>query len=269
LENVWVLLITYEGQKPPSAEVHECLADWVRQGNALVLFGQGDDYNAVREWWNERDLDYAAPQAHLTELLGLGRQPEPGQYPCGEGLVIVDPASPAGLAHDPGGADRVLAQVKAACQAQNLSWSPGNALALRRGPYLVAAGMDESVHGEPLVLPGRYVDLFDARLSIHVDPAVEPDTRWLFYDLSRCPEQPWVIASAGRVRQESWDGCSLSFTIEGMEGTTCAVRAHIPAAPVQITADGKRASYEWDAPSRTVLIRFANRPGGQLVQVTW
>jgi hypothetical protein len=269
LQNARVLLLTYEGQKPPSVKVHEALAGWVREGHALILFGTGDEYNAVREWWNEGDLDYAAPQAHLTELLGLGRQPEPGPYPCGQGLVIIDPASPAGLAQDPDGAGHVLAQVKAACEAQDLSWSPGNALALRRGPYLVAAGIDESGQGQAVNLPGRYVNLFDARLSIHIDPAIKPDTRWLLYDLSHCPERPWVIAAAGRVRQESWEGCSLSCVIEGMDGTTCVVRARIPSEPVQVKASGESASYEWDAPSRTVLIRFANRPTGRLVEVAW
>jgi hypothetical protein len=183
--------------------------------------------------------------------------------------VIVDPASPAGLAHDPGGADHVLAQVRAACTATSLPWSPGNTLALRRGPYLVAAGMDELAHEQAVVLPGQYVDLFDARLSIRVDPAIAPGTRWLLYDLSRCPERPWVIAAAGRVRQESWEGRCLSCLIEGMEGTTCSVRARIPAEPLQVTAGGERAWHAWDARSQTVLIRFANRPAGSLVEVAW
>jgi hypothetical protein len=129
--------------------------------------------------------------------------------------------------------------------------------------------MDESAHTKAVVLPGTYVNLFDARLSIHIDPAIEPDTRWLFYDLSHCPEQPWVIAAAGRVRQESRDVRSLSCVIEGMEQTICAVRARIPLEPTQVKAGGESASYEWDAPSQTVLIRFANRPAGQRVEVTW
>jgi hypothetical protein len=269
LEKVHVLLLTYEGQKPPCAEVHEALARWVREGHTLILFGVGDEYNSVREWWNTGDLAYAAPQAHLTERLGLGRQPDAGRYPCGQGWAIVDPASPAGLAQDPDGADRVTAHVEAAVRAQNQPWSPGNVLALRRGPYLAAAGMDESPEDQALVLPGRYVNLLDARLPIHVDPAIDPGTRWLLYDLSRCADQPWVIAAAGRVRHESREAGSLSFTVEGMDGTTCAVRARIPAEPVQVTVDGERASHEWDAASRTVLIRFANQPGGRPVQVTW
>jgi hypothetical protein len=89
------------------------------------------------------------------------------------------------------------------------------------------------------------------------------------YDLARCPDQPWVIAAAGRVRQEAWNAGSLSFRIEGMEGTTCAVRARIPAEPIQIRVGDERAWHEWDAASRTVLIRFANQPGGRPVEVTW
>jgi hypothetical protein len=73
LDSSRLLLLTYEGQKPLSPEVHEAIAEWVRRGNALLLFGVGDSYNEVREWWNEDGMRYDRPQDHLTELLGLGR----------------------------------------------------------------------------------------------------------------------------------------------------------------------------------------------------
>jgi len=129
--------------------------------------------------------------------------------------------------------------------------------------------MDESLQGEATVLQGTYVNLFDARLSIHIDPAIEPDTRWLFYDLSRCPDRPWVIASAGRIRQESGDAHKLSFVIEGMAGTICAVRARIPSEPTRVEADGKVVPYQWDGETETVLLWFDNQPGGRFVQVDW
>ena len=121
LDNLKVLLLTYEGQKPPAAAIHENLADWVRSGHILVLFGKGDEYNAVREWWNQDGASYASPQEHLTEMLGLGRHPSAGEHACGEGWAILDPSSPAELAHDPRGWKRVFASVKKACQLLSLS----------------------------------------------------------------------------------------------------------------------------------------------------
>lgn len=274
LDNVCVLLLTYEGQKPPAGAYHVALAEWVRRGNVLVLFGTGDAYDGVREWWNEDRADqvranYAHPQEHLTEMVGLGRAPLPGVHRFLDGYVIIALDSPAALAHNPQGSRTVLAHAKTAFRLLNLPWAEGNALALRRGPYVVAAGMDESTTDAATVLPGTFVNLFDASLPVLVDPAITLDTRWLLVDLARCPDHPWVVAAAGRVCDEAYDDHSLTFTIEGMVETLCAVRARVPAMPESVTASGSECDHTWDAPSQTVFIRFANVPSGVGVTIAW
>ena len=343
-----VLMLTYEGMKPLKAEWHTALANWVRRGNTLIVFGAGDAFDGVREWWNQDGNDYARAQDHLTETLGLGRATEAGWYAVDRGWVIVEPASPAALAHDPQGDERVLQTVRVAHRLLGLPWKESSILVLRRGPYIVAAGMDEadeandgtgtatnasdqdpatsrraptatnasdqdpatsrraptatnaenvdpsmprraptatnaadtgtarldrtaidSVHRRAPTLPGAFIDLYDARLSIRTDPAIPPDTRWLLYDLARCPDQPWVIAAAGRLRRETFDDHSLTFAVEGMADTTCSVRARLPARPASIEVEEAEAAHEWDAATRTVLIRFANRPAGRTVTVRW
>jgi hypothetical protein len=278
LEGERVLLLTYEGQKPLTAAVHTALAVWVRAGNVLIVFGEGDAYDTVREWWNQDGADYVRPQAHLTEILGLGRQPEAGFHACGDGWTVIMPDSPAGLAHTPQGAAQVLDQVKAAYERLSLPWREGNALVLRRGPYVVAAGMDESIAAEPITLTGRFVNLFDAQLAICETPQIQPDSRWLLYDLAHCPaDRPWVIAAAGRVRDEAYDAHILSFVVEGMAETACSVRAALPTEPMSVTAKAvgtanalrdDKVSHIWDAASKTVLItRFPNHPEGVRVTV--
>ncbi|MCU1259008.1 MAG: hypothetical protein JWO80_1893 [Bryobacterales bacterium] len=55
-----LLMLTYEGQKPPKPEFHDALARWVRDGGALVVIDDDrDSYNAAREWWNSSPLSYA------------------------------------------------------------------------------------------------------------------------------------------------------------------------------------------------------------------
>jgi hypothetical protein len=269
LENVQLLLLTYEGQKPPSVMTHQILADWVRDGNVLLLYGTGDAYDDVRAWWNEEGAAYARPQNHLTELLGVGRRAEPGSHRCGRGHLIVVPSSPAALARDPAGAQPVLESVAQARDLLCQDWTPGNHLVLRRGPYVVAAGMDEVEGGTALVLGGSYVNLYDPALSVVADPSIAPDSRWLLYDLSRCPHHPWVIAAAGRVVDEAYDESSLTFTVEGIAETTCAVRIRLPAPPESVTADGETVEAAWDGDSQTALVRFPNAPDGVSVEVTW
>ncbi len=270
LDGLRVLLLTYEGQKPLDPAWHQAIADWVRRGNAVILFGAGDAYDGVREWWNQGDNAYARAQDHLTELLGLGRAPASGDYPCGQGWALIRLASPAALARAEDGHQVVLRAARSAYGRLGLSWSEGSALVLRRGPYVVAAGMDESVSAAPVTLEGAYVNLFDARLGVVRDPAIGPDTRWLLADLARCPDGAWVVAAAGRVREERADDRSLAVRVEGMADTRCALRVRLPSAPASVQVeDAGDVLCEWDAPSRTALIRFANRPAGRAVDIRW
>jgi hypothetical protein len=269
LNGVRVLLLTYEGMKPTSPEMHRTLVDWVWQGNALLIFGNGDAYNTVREWWNQGGLQFASPQEHLTELLGLGRSPAPGIYTAGQGYVIVDACSPADLAHRVDGADRVIAQVKRACANLGMPWVESNTLAFRRGPYVAASGMDESVSPEPTTIPGRFVNLYDPRLGIVEDPQIAPDTRWLLVDLSRYKNQACVVAAAGRVNDEAASDHALTFAIAGMVQTMCAVRVLLPTRPERTLLDDKPVAAPWDVDSRTALLEFPNAPSGVSVRLEW
>ena len=182
---------------------------------------------------------------------------------------MVAPHSPAALAHDTRGADVVLVYVKQALGKQGIKWSENNVLVLRRGPYVVAAGMDESNSDQTTVLPGTFVNLFDATLPVLTNPSIMPDTRWLLYDLDRCPDKPWVIAAAGRLRDEEYDDTRLSFTVEGMAGTTCVIRARVPRQPKMVAVQDRDTSFLWDAASRTVSVHFANNPEGVSVNIMW
>jgi hypothetical protein len=268
LKDVDVLLITYEGQKPPSAAVHNELASWIEAGNVLILWGTGDAYDTVREWWNQEDADYGRPQNHLTELLIGERDPVPGTYTVGAGHLIVAPESPDELAHAPQGAEAVLDRVTTALELLDRSPSWGNHLVLRRGPYVVAAGMDES-QDESLTLTGAFVNLFDPNLAIVRDPQIDPDTRWLLFDLSRRPDHPAVVAAAGRVEGEDYTTSSLSFNVEGMAETVCVIRAILPEKPIDVETDTESCDWTWDSGSHTIQVRFPSEPSGVQVTLRW
>ncbi len=64
LEPYRILLMTYEGMKPMTPEVHSALAGWVKQGGILIFMGDDSDpYNGVKAWWNDaaKGMSYAAP----------------------------------------------------------------------------------------------------------------------------------------------------------------------------------------------------------------
>ncbi len=270
-----VLLMTYEGMKPMKPEVHAALAAWVRQGGALVMVDDDrDPYNGVRSWWNDsaKGMKYRTPREHLFEQLGVGKDAKPGAHQIGAGWLIYDASSPAALSRRQDGADHLRGLVRRACQAVKLAYRETNYLALRRGPYVVAAGLDESVEGQPHVLRGRFINLFDAKLSIVDSVTLAPGSRHLMLDLDRArSSKPNVLASACKVlgaRAES-DG-SFRFYAEGPQKIDAAIRVAIDRQPAEVRLDDKplaREAWTWDVASRTVLLRFPNAPSGHWVAI--
>ena len=140
---------------------------------------------------------------------------------------------------------------------------------LRRGPYVSAGGMNESVSDEPVTLQGRFVNLYDPHLGVLENPRIAPDTRWLLVDLSRCPSHAWVVAAAGRMDDETLGDHSLSFTVSGMAQTTCAVRVLLPVKPGLSLIDSHTGRFAWDDNSHTALLEFPNSPQGIKVRLEW
>ena len=275
LDSFKVLLMTYEGMKPMTSEVHTALAAWVRDGGALIYFGDDTDpYNQVRAWWNDAQskMSFKSPREHLFESLGQLKEPPAGTFTSGKGTLIYEKRSPAAIAFQPEGAARVRDLVRLACQAKATDFRETNFLVLRRGPYIVAAGLDESVASEPKVLRGHFINLFDAGLPVQTTVRISPGARLLLYDVDHPHARaPSVLASACKVlgAQKADDG-SFRFYAEGPAGTEAVIRVALERRPEEVSLDHKPLRAEpasWDAPTKTLLLRFPNSPSGHGLRV--
>lgn len=268
-----VLLMTYEGMKPPTAADSLALANWVKGGGVLVFVDDDrDPFNGVRAWWNTAPNSYAAPRAALFAHLGLAAGTEPGAHRVGKGTLVYDVTSPAALTYRPDGADHVRTLVRAACRAAKLPYLETNYLALRRGPYVVAAGLDESLPDAPHRLTGRFVDLFDAALPILDAVTLTPGRRALLLDLDRVRAQnPVILAAAcktlGARRLPRGD---FRFRAAGPDTTEAAVRLRLDGPPSAVTLDGAPlppGAQTWDPATHTLLLRFPNAASGHWVTI--
>lgn len=263
-----VLLLTYHGMKPLSPDVHQPLVDWVKAGGVLVVCDDDSDpYCKVREWWNSGGMKYATPREHLFQELGLpDKQPASSTTdtltPVGKGGVIWMRANPAQLAQTAGGDVRVLDAVKQAAAQAGANWRETNYLLLRRGPYIVAAGLDESVRGEPKEIRGQFVNLFDAELRVQQEVRVTPGSRYLLLDLQRARTgAARVLASACKALPKKSDDHSLSFTVEGVADTPAIVMLYaLNGAPKSVTLAGQPLNTtEYSAREHLLWIRFPNQ----------
>ena len=106
-----VLFLTYEGMKPPRADIHNDLAQWVKDGGVLIFIDDDKDpYNSVKEWWNEGEKKYSTPRHHLFEVLGISN--EEGTYSVGKGAVIYKSINPSAFSYDSKGSEKLAAIAK-------------------------------------------------------------------------------------------------------------------------------------------------------------
>jgi hypothetical protein len=262
LKGFRVLLLTYHGMKPLTPEVHRPLADWVKRGGVLVVCDDdADPYNAVREWWNSDGRHCRTPREDLFAQLGLSvTGVSQGIMKVGNGGVIWLRENPASLAQSAAGDARLTATVKQAAGHARLKWRETNYLLLRRGPYVLGAGLDESVAGEPKSLLGHWVNLFDPELPVQTRVTLTPGARCFLLDLEAVRgHRPEVLASACKALVTRRGARSLSCAVEGVADTPAVLLLRAPAAPTSVTlAEQPLHSFEYSAKDRLLWIRFAN-----------
>ena len=275
LDDYRVLILSYEFMKPEHPDLHPAIAQWVRDGGALVYVGDDSDpYHRVREWWNTGKRVWRSPREHLFACLGLDPQGPEGIARAGRGLVQFVRAHPARFAESAASARKLRDAVREAMEAlgdPQVRWTPDNAFMIRRGPYVIASVMEESAHDRPLRIGGTYVDLFEPDLPVVRDVAVAPGRQALLYDLEYRAADGRIIAASSRIERIDEDDRSLAFTAKGPLGVRAAARIRCPHRPSHVVLDagegGEALPFDWDEATKTVLIRYDNRPAGVRIAI--
>jgi hypothetical protein len=259
-------MLTYQGQKPMSAEVHPPLAEWIRRGGVLVIIDDDKDpYNRVLEWWNADGKSDRIPRQHLFETLGVkdndfAKAPEQ-RIAVGKGAVVWLKENPVRFALSTEADAQLARLIKSAASRAGLTWKETSHLALRRGPYLIGAGLDESLQGADREFKGRFVNLFDAELKVQRSITLTAGTRVFLLDLDAVKaDQPRLLASACKALPKKSDVPSQkAWTVEGVGSTPAIMLIACPARPRSIQLDQQPiASYTYDASEALVRLRFPN-----------
>lgn len=276
LDGLRLLLLTYQGMKPLTPDVHAALADWVRQGGVLLVCDDDSDpFNHIREWWNSGGSDatpslhFATPREHLFQQLGVAiNPPEAGKaatfVKAGRGGVLWLHENPVNIAASAEGEARLMQTTKQAAEHAGLKWRETNYLLLRRGPYIVAAGLDESIGGEAHVLKGRFVNLFDPELRVQPTITLAPGSHYLLLDLdvvgdSDAKAKVKVLASACKAYPLKHDGETYSLMFEGVGKTDAALLLRAPKVPAAVTLAGQPLSdFNYSGADGLLWIRCTN-----------
>lgn len=279
LKGIKVLVMSYANMKPLSESYHEELAKWVKNGGVLIYLGRDNDpFQTVKEWWNTGENNFAAPSAHLFKLLGIADDGKAGKYSVGAGKAYVLRRDPKENVLEKNGDTDFLKVVETAYQkdAKAGKLIDKNNFVLRRGPYLIAAVMDESADKMPLTLTGSFIDLFNPELPILNKKVIPIGSQGYLYDLNKTEnkQKPQTLATAARVTDEVVAASSYSFVAKSPSNTNNVMRILLPRKPKNITleVDGKPLKVDknnWDEKSKTLLLGFENYSDGVSVHIKW
>lgn len=271
-----VLVMSYSNMKPMEPRYHDFLADWVKRGGALIYCGEDiDPYQTVLEWWNTNGNSYKAPSEHLFEKMGLAKNPSDGTYSYGKGTVIVMREDPKHFVLKDGNDEKYFNTVSAAYRkVQSKEIETKNNFVVERGPYTIAAVLNESVSNQPLELSGLYIDLFDKDLPVLTTKTILPGEQGYLYDLSKvaAKTKAKVLCGASRIYDEKVNKRTYSFVAKSPLNTTNVSRVLLPRKPSVVKVNGKQepqAANQWDERSRTLLLNFENDPAGVQVDIEW
>ena len=271
LSDYRVLVLSYEFIKPESPAINQALAEWVAQGGALIYVGADTDpFNTITGWWNTGKNQYSTPAQHLFDILGLDRQVSEGHRAFGKGHVFVQRKHPAYYTRSGDAAEVYRAVVKQAAELTGLTYRENNFLQLRRGPYVIAACLEDSLSRTPLTLEGQYVDIYDANLTVHDTVTLKPGQRAWLMDLSRLdPGETQPIASAGRI--ETWTPLEhgVEFELSAPRGITIVSRLRLPKRPTSLHVGAQTADFSWHEQSRTLFFKSPKDVHKQVVRILW
>lgn len=265
-----ILFLTYDGMKPLGPEPHAALADWVKRGGVLIVCDDdADPYNKVREWWNSDGLHYATPRQDLFKRLGLdegvnvpGRAVRvPLAAKAGQGEVIWLRESPARMAASKGGDSQLIEATKQAVSFIKGQWAEKNYLMLRRGPYVIAAGLDDSMGGETKIVRGHFVNLFDSTLSVQDHVSLTAGSRFYLLDLDWIQtNSPAVLAASCRVIPLKQSDKKFSFYVEGVSHTPAIILMKTDEPPSSIRLGfWKLKNFSYSANDKLLRIYFTNK----------
>ncbi|MDB6018099.1 MAG: hypothetical protein JWR19_2588 [Pedosphaera sp.] len=262
LDSYHVLFLSYDGQKPLTPEVHAPLVKWVQAGGVLIFCDRdADPYLRVRDWWNSEGKNYTTPREDLFGQLGLKGPVAAEQFHrLGKGGLIWLRERPAQFSASAAGAERIVAAAKLGAEGIGLKWREANYLLLRRGPYIIAAGLDESTEGKPRTLAGHFVNLFDSELRVQTRVTIEPGSRQFLLDLDVAHTgRTHLLASACKALPKKAVPNEISFTVEGVGHTPAIMLLESALAPRSVTLAGKQLeSFEYSATEQRLWIRFEN-----------
>ena len=201
----------------------------------------------------------AAFEGVESPLLTAGGQTIGFDAAVGQGHIVACSLSSAVYGASDAGAELLRQLTRHALQYTNHSYVSSDAFTVRRGNYVAI----HPVQGDA-TLEGTFVDLFDSRLPVVVNPVIPQGESALYYDISTADRSVPRVVYSGSINQEASSETDRKtvFTVTGAENALISTRIAaadglFPKSITARTADGATmgTAIEWDASTFSLLVQ--------------
>lgn len=258
LDDYDMLLMSYEYMKPDYPDINNSIASWVREGGQLIYIGDGSDpFNSISSWWTGK---FRNPAEHLFSMLGIPADENRAVYTCGRGTASVWKINPATICFNKENADSLRELFLETAMRKGVKPAFSNHLIIERGPYTVAAVMDESINDEPLVITGLFCDMFSPDFEVITEKTLFPNDKAMLFDLSKSKSYE-IIGTSVRINSLVAYENKVQIFTGGAKMRTANIRIKLPFIPESATVDNEKVKLSFDEISSTALISFPNITG--------
>lgn len=261
LDDYDMLLMSYEYMKPDYPDINNAVAQWVRDGGQLIYIGDGSDpFNNINSWWTGK---YKNPAEHLFKMLDIQSDAQKAVFNCGNGSVGIWKINPSVFSYSKENADELRDFFLTCAETKGFNPEFSNHLIIERGNYTIAAVMDESINDEPLVITGKFADMFSSEFDIITEKILYPNDKAMLFDLDKITADMEIIGTSVRINTAEIQDNKAILAVSGAKMRKANIRIKLPFIPSKATIDGENADITFDKFSGTVLISFPNITGNR------
>ncbi len=264
LDDYDMLLMSYEYMKPDYPDINNSIASWVKEGGQLIYIGDGaDPFNKISSWWTGKFSD---PAEHLFSMLGIPSDEEKAIYSCGNGTAAYWKINPATFSFSKENADSLREFFLNVAKRKGYDPEFSNHLIIEREPYIIAAVMDESINDEPLVITGKYADMFSPEFDVITEKVLLPNDKAMLSDLTKA-EDFAIIGTSVRINSIEKSDNRVVLNISGAKMRRANIRIRLPFIPEKAVIDGVKAEINYETTGNTALISFSNVTGDRILVI--
>ena len=192
----------------------------------------------------------------------------------GKGHLVALSLPTAILTKTVGGSEAVRKLAEYTCKYSEYKYDSTSLMWSKRGNVVSAYSI-----GQKNVLTGKYIDLFDAQLSLHTHYVLEADDSALLYDITdlKVTDTPVLAYTGGTVEVKENTKDKTHYIMECPLGATAATRFIVPDGlyPQSVTAQNYKGNIKvdaycaWDSKTDSLLVRVQGVKRGTYVTIEW